>query len=309
MSSNDLVLVTGAAGNLGRRIVRRLLIHEYRVRGLVRENDVRAAELRAMGADVVVGDMRKRADLATAIADVTDVISAAGVGLARDTNTPMNVDYKGNCILIDLALGQEVRHFVLISVMGANFLEQSAIFRAKRWAEQYLKGSGLRHTILRPGDYMSDWQTAWERYGQRGTYFAFGSTDTPLGLISPSDLAELSVRALRTPGPTSRTYDVTNYESLTPHDVAALYSREFGKEINVRTLPTLPLKILRWPLRLIKPNYADFLGFLVAIGETEFEGEPARIAKDFDFEFSTYAEFLAKTRPESVPTQPTQRAP
>lgn len=306
---DKLVFVTGAAGTLGRRIVRRLRKQNADVRAFVREHDVRAAELRAMGAEIVVGDVRNREDLERAVDGVTDVISAVGVGLARGTNTPMAVDYKGNCSLIDLAVGEEVRHFVLISVMGANYLEQSSIFRAKRWAEQHLKGSGLRHTILRPGGYMNDWRTAWERYGRRGVYPAFGSADKQLGLVSPDDVAELAVRALRTPGMTSRTYDVTNGEPLTPRSVARLLGRVFDTDVTVRTIPLLPLKLVRRPLRPVAPHYADFLGFLIAIGETEFEGEPARIAQDFGVELESYEEFLLATKPDAARANTPQWSP
>lgn len=297
VSTGDLVLVTGAAGTLGRYLVYRLRATGCGVRALVRRHDMRTAQLQAAGAEVVAGDMRSRPDLAAAIAGVTDVIAAAGVAIPKGDNTPMAVDYKGNCTLIDLALGEKVRHFVLISVIGADFLEYSSLFRAKRWAEQYLKGSGLRHTILRPGGFMSDWQTAWERYGRRGLYPALGAPDKSLALVSPGDLAAVAVKALRTPGNTSRTYTVTNGEDLSPRDVATLYSRLFDEEVRLLAIPVLPAKAIWWPLRLVAPNAADFLGLLLAFGEVEFNANSTALASDFDVSFKTYEAFLRETMP------------
>ena len=53
------ILVTGAAGQLGavgRTVTGLLLAQRLPVRAMVRRDDVRAAALRAAGADVVVGE-------------------------------------------------------------------------------------------------------------------------------------------------------------------------------------------------------------------------------------------------------------
>ena len=71
MSTSDPILVTGAAGNLGgvgRTIVELLRQRNLPVRALVRREDERAQALRAIGAEVVVGDLTRAADLARALA-------------------------------------------------------------------------------------------------------------------------------------------------------------------------------------------------------------------------------------------------
>ncbi|MEV0823220.1 NAD(P)H-binding protein [Nonomuraea rubra] len=58
-----MILVTGAAGgqqgSTGRRVVELLLARGEKVRAFVRSDDHRAAELRKLGVDVVVGDLRE----------------------------------------------------------------------------------------------------------------------------------------------------------------------------------------------------------------------------------------------------------
>src|SRR6267143_2047309 len=51
------VLVTGAAGDTGRPTVKLLLERGFRVKALVRKDDLRAQRLRDLGAEVVLGDM------------------------------------------------------------------------------------------------------------------------------------------------------------------------------------------------------------------------------------------------------------
>src|SRR4051794_12474772 len=66
MLDNGLILVTGAAGQLGavgRSVTGLLLDRGLRVRAMVRREDERAAALRAAGAEVVVGDLLEPADV------------------------------------------------------------------------------------------------------------------------------------------------------------------------------------------------------------------------------------------------------
>jgi uncharacterized protein YbjT (DUF2867 family) len=63
---NGLILVTGAAGELGgvgRTTTKLLLERGFRVRAMVRREDERAAGLRADGAEVVVGDLLEPTDV------------------------------------------------------------------------------------------------------------------------------------------------------------------------------------------------------------------------------------------------------
>ena len=66
MADNGLILVTGAAGQLGavgRTVTGLLLDRGLPVRAMVRREDDRAAALRASGAEVVVGNLLEPADV------------------------------------------------------------------------------------------------------------------------------------------------------------------------------------------------------------------------------------------------------
>src|SRR5262245_51209865 len=70
MADNGPILVTGAAGQLGavgRTVTGLLLERGLRVRAMVRREDERAAALRAVGAEVVVGDLLEPADVYRAV--------------------------------------------------------------------------------------------------------------------------------------------------------------------------------------------------------------------------------------------------
>src|SRR5437764_12481113 len=66
MADDGPILVTGAAGQLGavgRTVCGQLLDRGLPVRAMVRREDDRAADLRAVGAEVVVGDLLEPADV------------------------------------------------------------------------------------------------------------------------------------------------------------------------------------------------------------------------------------------------------
>ena len=69
MNTRPLILVTGSTGNTGTGLVPALLAGGARVRALV-HSPAKAAPLRALGAEVVIGDLGKPETLNAAVAGV-----------------------------------------------------------------------------------------------------------------------------------------------------------------------------------------------------------------------------------------------
>ena len=76
-------LITGAGGGIGsvsRRVVEQLLGHGEAVRAMVHRDDSRADALRALGADVFVGDLTNPVDVGAsppALGEVDDALQAS----------------------------------------------------------------------------------------------------------------------------------------------------------------------------------------------------------------------------------------
>ncbi|MDP4511480.1 NAD(P)H-binding protein [Nonomuraea turcica] len=66
MVASNLVLIAGAGGT-GRTVLDQLRAQDVPVRAMVRRDGERAAELRALGAEVVVGDLTRPESVAAAL--------------------------------------------------------------------------------------------------------------------------------------------------------------------------------------------------------------------------------------------------
>jgi nucleoside-diphosphate-sugar epimerase len=145
-----VVLVAGAHGRLGQRIVALLHQRGYRVRGLVR-TEPQAVALREVGVEAVVGDLRGDVEWAAQGCDAA--VFAAG---ARHRGELAAVDAGGAAKLAEAADHYDLSRFVLCSVIGADRPHRRSsgayeFLEAKRRAEVVLARLELPWTSLRFG--------------------------------------------------------------------------------------------------------------------------------------------------------------
>src|SRR5690349_6562068 len=109
------VLVAGATGALGGRVVNALLDRGGRQRALVR-GGWKADALTAQGVEIVRGDLAKPDTLAAALSGVDAVVTtAAGYTHRRKGDSLAAVDDQGNRNLVDAAKRAGIGRFVFTS--------------------------------------------------------------------------------------------------------------------------------------------------------------------------------------------------
>jgi uncharacterized protein YbjT (DUF2867 family) len=145
-----IVLVAGAAGRLGRRLVPVLVARGHVVRGLVRA-EARVAAVEAQGATPVVADLR--GDVEWAVDGCDAAIFVAGARRREDFGA---IDGGGAAKLAEAADRFELRRFVLCSAIGADEPERREaplrdFLEAKRFAERRLQRLDVPWTIVRFG--------------------------------------------------------------------------------------------------------------------------------------------------------------
>jgi uncharacterized protein YbjT (DUF2867 family) len=149
------VLVAGGHGKVALRLLRLLAADGHRARGLIRKPG-QAADLEALGAMAVLGDLEADASLEDYFRGADAVVFAAGAGPGSGPERKRTVDLGGAVKLVDAAQAVGVRRYVMVSSIGAHRPAAASgamrpYLEAKAEADRYLMASGLDYTIIRPG--------------------------------------------------------------------------------------------------------------------------------------------------------------
>ena len=145
-----MILVTGATGFIGPKVVRALRSAGYEVRALVREPE-QAGELAALGVQLVEGDLTAPASLAAAVEGCETVVHLVAIiqGRPEDFERVMT---QGTRDLVAAAKDAAVSRFVLMSALGTSEETKDLVpyYRSKWAMEQAVKESGIPYVIFRP---------------------------------------------------------------------------------------------------------------------------------------------------------------
>jgi NAD(P)H dehydrogenase (quinone) len=149
MVDNGLILVTGAAGQLGavgRTVTGLLLDRGLPVRAMVRREDDRAAALRAAGAEVVVGDLLDPADVSRIVSGCRRVYFGMSVSAAYLEAT-VTMAAVAREIGVDALVNMSQ---MTVSEMSIQNTTSSGQQRQHWLSEQALAWSGLPVVTIRP---------------------------------------------------------------------------------------------------------------------------------------------------------------
>lgn len=287
-----MFLITGATGNLGRRIVRVLREQEMPVRAFVRLTS-RYAELENRGAEIFIGDLQQDKDIQKACHGVKYIISSHGIG-----KNVQAIHYRANIELIDRAKEMGVKHFVFISVLGVERgYEDSPVFKAKREVEKYLQSSGLNYTILRPAGLSSSLLPLAEKFRDTGLYLLIGDAQNRTSVVSTDDLAKIAVASVTTEAAKNEIFAVGGPDILSREDIARIFARIFKKEPVIINPPLALFDGLRSAIGFVNPDIQKSLGTLRVLLANEFFCTPQELTKvetTFDLKMESLETFLTR---------------
>lgn len=144
-----LVLVTGATGFLGRRVVRELMSRRHEVRCLIHSpGKERIFDHRAV--DVHYGSILEPEALRQAFPGVQSVVHLVGVIRPTRRASFDLMHRQGTANVAAAAKEAGARELVYVSAMGATADAAYPYLHSKRMGELEVIGSGLDYTILRP---------------------------------------------------------------------------------------------------------------------------------------------------------------
>jgi|AntRauTorckE6833_2_1112554.scaffolds.fasta_scaffold00100_32 uncharacterized protein YbjT (DUF2867 family) len=153
------VLVIGANGQIGTKLVHQLKEKGHKPKAMVRKEE-QINQFEKAGIDTVLADLEE--DISHAFEDVDAVVFTAGSG----GNTPKSqtnvIDRDGAIKAIDETEKSEADRFIMVSALKANRDENTwsepmeHYYEAKAKADEYLRNTDLNYTVLMPGRLTND---------------------------------------------------------------------------------------------------------------------------------------------------------
>jgi uncharacterized protein YbjT (DUF2867 family) len=269
-----MILVVGGTGDLGGRIVDRLLERGQQVRCVVRAGSD-GSVLRAAGGEVVQGDLTDPASLRAACAGVDVVVASATVIGRRLAGvkgpTIRAVEEQGMTALIDAAEASKVQRFVYLSYAGIEDSPPMPMARAKAAIERRLATSPMRRVVLRPDAFQEVQLAPVARFDlEAGKVATFGKGDTKHRWVAIADVAAL-VAAVATETDPPELIVFGGPEVISRNECVAVAERATGKSIKVQRAP---LPMARLVMKLLQlSGRGDAMASIVGLGVLMDESE------------------------------------
>jgi uncharacterized protein YbjT (DUF2867 family) len=229
--NNKIIAVTGATGQQGGAVAKKLLADGWKVRALTRDLNKPAAQaLAAAGAELVAGDMDSRTALDAAFQGAYGVFSVQNFWLP-------NVGFEGEIQqgknVAEAAKAAGVQHLVYSSVGSAQRGMGQKHFDSKWIVEQYIHTLGVPYTILRPVFFMDNHN--WSRaYILNGTFTGMGlRPEKGVQSIAVEDIGVFAALAFANPQEfVGKTIELAGDE-LTEAQTAEVFSKVIGRPVNL----------------------------------------------------------------------------
>jgi uncharacterized protein YbjT (DUF2867 family) len=208
------VLVVGATGRIGSRVVAAAQSLDLPVRALVR--DVGRAERTLPGVELARGDLEQPGSLAGALEGVDAIVFTHGGNGSPDQ--ARRIDYGGVANVLHALDGRTPR-IALMTSIGVSRQGRGSVGELLDWkrrSERLVRASGAPYTIVRPG-----W---FDHVGSGDERLVFEQGDTGNGGIGRDQLADVLVRSLLTDTAVGRTFELFAEAGPAPGDWDGLFA-------------------------------------------------------------------------------------
>lgn len=255
------VLVTGANGFIGQRLVSQLQREGVAVKAAVR----RAGMMGVPAPEVVTGAIDGETDWRAALQGVDCVVHLAGKAHVFDDSPATHeafqrVNVAGTQALADQAASAGVRRFMLISTakvhgeftqpgrafnIGDTLAPESAYSRSKAEAEQHLRnaaaGAGMEAVIIRPplvyGPGVSANFAAMMRWLSHGVPLPLGRTNNARSLLALDNLVDLMITCLTHPRAANQTFLASDGEDVSTTRLLRMTATALGCKARLVPVP------------------------------------------------------------------------
>lgn len=242
------VLITGANGHLGRRLIARLP-SDVQVTATVRSAEARRL-LEGTGAAVriVEVDYHDGPALAEAAADCEYAVHLIGILKETSRNRYIDAHERATSALVAAATAKRLRRIVYLSILGSHPQSPNAALASKGRAEQTLLNASPQGVVLRVPMVLGEDDhavRALHRKARSGTAFLLrgASLEQP---IYAGDVVDAIFAALKLPGLERVALDLAGPECLSRAELVQRAAATIGRRVRCISLPLAPLLGVAW---------------------------------------------------------------
>lgn len=219
------LLVTGAAGNLGRQVVEQLLEKNAGSIIATTRTPEKLAEFAKRGVDVRHADFAKPETLAKAFAGAERLLLISTGDLF-----PEGLRLKQHRAAVQAAVDAKVKHVVYTSAPGPHPTPKGSLINDHYWTEQALAASPLEWTILRHHIY-TDFLVGTLAGALKAGVLSGSAGDGGNNYVTRADCARADAAALAADFSGRRILDVTGPNPVTPNELVGIASAIAGKPL------------------------------------------------------------------------------
>jgi NADH dehydrogenase len=246
-----MLLLTGATGQVGSAVLRRLVAEGAEVRCLVR--DPRRLGVQRVRVQIALGDLTDPPSFRNALRGVGTVVHVAGSIRDQPRGSIEEVNAIATWRMVEAAERLGVERFLFFSALGASTHHRARLLRAKALAEQAVRESGLQSVVFAPSVVYSPadrWLTILERLSLLPLMPVSGRGRALFEPIWAEDVADCVIAALRAPdGGVDRHYELAGPERLSNDEMIRIVLRSLDRG---RPLVHLPTPIVSRVLRALE---------------------------------------------------------
>ncbi|MFD0705229.1 DUF6175 family protein [Alloscardovia venturai] len=254
------VFLAGAYGHLGSDILEVLVRAGHEV--VAADLAHRSLPSGIMPSEFVTFDALHPRALEGHMNGVDVVISTVGLTSASSEVTNYDIDFRGNENILDEAKRAGVKHFVFVSVHGANpHKDDIPIVQAKGLFEQSLRESGISYTIIRPTGYFYDIIKVFKPMIEKGKVTLLKTNDgepVSANVIDTPDLAQFIVEHMND---NDVTLDVGGKETYSYEDIARMCFEAAGKQTVIKYAPQFLFDMLTFFADITKNGRESVIRF------------------------------------------------
>lgn len=215
------ILITGATGNVGTQLVKRLSAAHVPFKAIVRGDDSNQYLKSIPEAEIIIADLADEKAVGKALRGIEKAFLLTNSSEQAET---LQLNFAA------AAHAAGVQHIVKLSQFAA--AEQSPVrfLRYHARVENRIRELDLTYTFLRPNLYMQGLLAFKDYIKDEGQFYA-AVGNAAISAVDVRDIAAVAAHALTTQGHENKIYDITGGEAVTHYEMADIFTRVLRKPV------------------------------------------------------------------------------